>query len=264
MDILLVGLGNMGLKYLRKLEEMGVGIFINDINEEKAEGIPYTFLHNIEDIPESITHAIIAIDPKDHVKVASLLLEKGLKVLLEKPPALSSEEFKAIKDKENLFISEIELYNPCLLNVKDELPRGERVVSRRLNKGIGYFSPLWDLAWHDLYILDYLFGEVKIENCEANGFYRRLEGVAGNTPFIIEVAWNYKGNTERNLRVCDYLIDFTKGYVYKGHSRVCSNDKDKLKLMVTSFIYGTYIGGSRERADRIIGELEKVNDFALD
>ncbi len=264
MEVLLVGLGNMGLKYLRKLEEVGVSIFVNDINEGKAESLPYAFIQNIEDIPESITHAIVAIDPKEHVNVAKRLLDKGIKVLLEKPPALSSEEFLQIKDYENLYISEIELYNPCLLNLKDTFNSGVSIISKRLNKGIGYFSPLWDLAWHDLYIIDYLFGDIEVTDCLGHGFYRKIWGRAGSCEFSIEVAWKYEGETNRSLKAGDYFINFTEGKVYKGNSVVCENTKDKLKLMVTSFLDGTYLGGSRERAYRIIKELEKVNDFTLD
>ncbi len=263
MEVLLVGLGNMGLKYLRKLEELKIPIFINDINEGKAESLPYPFLPSIEDLPGTITHAIVAVDPKDHVNIANALLSRDIKVLLEKPPALSSEEFLKIKDAENLYISEIELYNPCLLNMKGQVPTDVKIFSKRLNRGIGYFSPLWDLAWHDLYIIDYLFGEISVFKCSGQGFYRKLEGKAGTTEFVIEVAWKYDGNVDRSLRVGEYLINFVEGTVYKGSLKICENIKDKLKLMVNSFLDGTYIGGSRERAYRIIKELEKINDFTL-
>jgi len=260
MEVLLVGLGNMGLKYLRKLEEIGISIRISDIDEGKAEGLPYPFIYNIEDIPDTVTHAIVAIDPKDHVKVSSLLLDRGIKVLLEKPPALNSRDFEKIKDKENLYISEIELYNPCLLNLKDKLVDIKSIESKRLNRGVGYFSPLWDLAWHDLYIMDFLIGNIKIEEGEGKGYFRRLKGFAGSVPFRLEVAWKYEDGVERSMILGNYRIDFTNGTVYEGDKKLCENKKDKLKLMVTSFLNGTYISGSRERASRIIGELEKIDE----
>jgi len=202
MEVLLVGLGNMGLKYLRKLEEIGISIRISDIDEGKAEGLPYPFIYNIEDIPDTVTHAIVAIDPKDHVKVSSLLLDRGIKVLLEKPPAL---------------IKSIE--------------------SKRLNRGVGYFSPLWDLAWHDLYIMDFLIGNIKIEEGEGKGYFRRLKGFAGSVPFRLEVAWKYEDGVERSMILGNYRIDFTNGTVYEGDKKLCENKKDKLKLMVTLETY---------------------------
>ncbi len=260
MEVLLVGLGNMGLKYLRKLEELNVNIRISDVDEGKAEGLPYPFIYNLEDVPESTTHAIVAIDPKDHVEVSSTLLKKGIKVLLEKPPALNSKDFEKIKDEENLYISEIELYNPCILNLKDKLKGIKRIESKRLNKGIGYFSPLWDLAWHDLYIMDFLAGDIKIEKAEGKGFFRKVKGFAGSVPFTLEVAWKHEGDVERSMMLNGYKIDFVEGVIYEGDKNICENKKDKLKLMVTAFLNGTYLKGSKERASRIIRELEKIDE----
>jgi len=137
MHVLLVGLGNMGMKYLAKLEELQELPVLCDIDPYKNIG-RHPFYCHFGEIKESV-----------------------VPVLLEKPPALSSEEFALIADDPNLEISEIELYSFPVKSFPRDI-RVKEIRAERLNRGRGYINPLWDLAWHDLYVLQYLFGDVEV------------------------------------------------------------------------------------------------------
>jgi UDP-N-acetylglucosamine 3-dehydrogenase len=90
MHILLIGLGNMGKKYLSKLEEMGKLPVLCDRDPNKAVG-SYPFYCHFEEVKEPVKAVIVAVDPAEHVRLAKFFLENGASVLLEKPPALSKK-----------------------------------------------------------------------------------------------------------------------------------------------------------------------------
>jgi hypothetical protein len=139
MHVLLIGLGNMGKKYLSKLEEMGKLPVLCDRDPNKAVG-SYPFYCHFEEVQEPTKAVIIAVDPAEHVKLAKFFLEDGASVLLEKPPALSKREFMEIYHHPTLYISEIESFSSCL----DYFPKDvEEVRIERLGKRERLpFSPL--------------------------------------------------------------------------------------------------------------------------
>jgi len=113
MHILLIGLGNMGKKYLSKLEEMGKLPVLCDRDPDKTVS-SYPFYCHFEEVKEPTEVVIIAVDPAEHVRLAKFFLESGALVLLEKPPALSKREFMEIYHYPTLYISEIESFSSCL------------------------------------------------------------------------------------------------------------------------------------------------------
>jgi len=110
MHVLLIGLGNMGMKYLAKLEELQELPVLCDIDPYKNIG-RHPFYCHFGEVKESVGRAIVAVNPENHVEIAEKLLSEGVPVLLEKPPALTSREFSRIAHDSNLEISEIELYS---------------------------------------------------------------------------------------------------------------------------------------------------------
>ena len=264
MHILLVGLGNMGSKYLRKLKELSHLPVVCDIDPEKAnECEECPFYCHVGDIREEISRVIIAVKPEDHVKLAKEFLSKGIPVLLEKPPALSSEEFKEISENPLLEISEIELYSEGVKNFPTNVNPKE-ILIERLNKGKGYINPLWDLAWHDLYILQYLFKDVKVEDFSKNGVVWELKGkVKNEIPFTLRVAWNYPEEQVRKWTIKtdqdDLIIDFQNETLQYGSLRRERLFGDKLREMVSDFLEGIRREGSRERALRNLQILESIS-----
>jgi len=197
-SVLLIGLGNMGRKYLKKFSELGLKPTLCDINSELQREFKnynfYCFYDRVEGKPEKV---FAMVDPRKHVEIARHFLPKGAYVFLEKPPSLGYEEFrKLVEDfgSEKLGVSEIERYSYAVkgLDLKNVSVKSLEIY--RLNRGRGYINPVWDLAWHDLYLLLHLFGDIKIEMVNREGeYFYTLEGFAkGNIPFTLKVAWNHE------------------------------------------------------------------------
>ncbi len=257
MHVLLVGLGNMGMKYLAKLEELQELPVICDIDPYKNIG-RHPFYCHFGEIRERVVRAIVAVNPENHVEIASSLLSEGIPVLLEKPPALSSAEFRAIADDPNLEISEIELYSFPVRNFPERV-RVLEIHAERLNRGRGYLNPLWDLAWHDLYVLQYLFGDVELVDVREGEIWE-LTGHAGGIPFRVRVAWEYRGEVSRKWTLRteegEVVMDFLRDQLtYNGHIR-CRSGGDKLREMVSDFLAGSRRRGSAHRAMRNLELLE--------
>ncbi|MFN4319362.1 MAG: Gfo/Idh/MocA family oxidoreductase [Aquificaceae bacterium] len=255
MHVLLIGLGNMGNKYFWKLGQMGARLVLCDIDPSK-EKRPYPFYCHFGDVKEEVQAVIVAVDPKDHVEIAKEFLGKGIPVLLEKPPALSSKEFESIKNYEKLYISEVESYSLCTQFLK----KPEKFIKiERFGKGRGYISPLWDLAWHDLYLLQNISEDIKVEALEVNGGVWTLKGSLDGVPFYISVAWEHP--QPRRLWYIDdnLLLDFGEERVYKDGRLLKEEKRDKLRLMVEDFLKGSFDKRAVQRAYINLKILESIS-----
>ncbi len=251
--MLIVGLGNMGNKYLSKLEHLRKPIVVCDIDPQKATD-KYPFYCHLDQIKENLEAVIIAIDPSQHVSVSKSFLEKGIPVLLEKPPALSIKEFEKIYHYPNLYVSEIETFSSCLKFFPQKV---ESIQIERLGKGKGYISPLWDLAWHDLYLLQLFFESIRIERLTVNKVWE-LHGRADDVPFYIRTAWQYPQPTRRwIINGGQVILDFAREEVWEENKLIHREEKrDKLRLMLESFIKGDFDQKSKERAKKNLILLE--------
>ncbi len=250
----------MGMKYLAKLEELEELPVLCDIDPYKNVK-RYPFYCHFGEVKESIKRVIVVVDPKHHVEIAGEFLERGIPVLLEKPPATSSSEFRTISGNENLEVSEIELYSFPVRNFPEGV-KVEEILIERLNKGRGYINPLWDLAWHDLYILQHLFGNVDVDSFR-DGKVWELEGTAGGIPFRLRVAWEHEGDAVRRWVLKadrgDILMDLLREELRYGGSVLRRSGGDKLMEMVRDFLSGRKRKGSAERALRNLEILETLS-----
>ncbi len=254
MHILLIGLGNMGKKYMNKLEEMGESTVLCDIDPSKSNG-KYPFYCHYGDVKEAIKSVIVAVDPKDHVSIAKEFLQRGIPVLLEKPPATSPEEFESIEKFPNLYVSEIESYSICTEHFPKDV---KRLEIYRLGKGRGYISPLWDLAWHDLYVMYRFFENIKVLSLKKGDVWC-MEGIADSIEFKLCVAWEHP-NPERKwiINNGEWVLDFAQDSVYRDGNLIVHRKRDKLRWMVKDFILGKYDEKSVERAKKILNLLSSL------
>lgn len=113
--------------------------------------------------------AVFIITPPDrHFALASLALQAGKHAFVEKPLATSTKDARALYSlakSQNLTLhcDHIFLYSPAVKWLKQNLASfGEilYVEARRINLGLfqNSVNVVWDLALHDLSILDFLFG----------------------------------------------------------------------------------------------------------
>jgi predicted dehydrogenase len=166
-----------------------------------------------EDAAEAIrqvdTHLVaIATPVASHYKFAKLALESGRDVLIEKPLTASVQEAedlvaRAHHSGRQLFVDHTFLFTDAVRKIVD-LVRSEELGdicyydSMRVN--LGLFQPdvnvLWDLAPHDLSIIDRIFGAEPI-HIEANGYCHVNPGV----PDISYVTLHYPGNKVAHLNL---------------------------------------------------------------
>ncbi|MFN3599641.1 MAG: Gfo/Idh/MocA family oxidoreductase, partial [Aquificaceae bacterium] len=207
-------------------------------------------------VKEELRGVIVAVDPKDHPAIAKEFLEKNIPVLLEKPPALNSRDFEEIKGYERLYISEVESYSLCA----DYLRKPKKYIRiERLGRGKGYISPLWDLAWHDLYLLQRISKDIRIQDLYKKDSLWTLRGYVEEVPFTLTVAWEHP-NPKRVWYIDeDLVLDFGEEKVYKDGKLLREERRDKLKLMITDFLRGTLDKESVERAYVNLRLLESIS-----
>lgn len=115
-----------------------------------------------------IDAVVVATPPSKHFKIAMEALEAGKHVFVEKPLATSSEDCSALiakakKEKLVLMVGHTFLYTAAVNKIKDLIKAGELgdifyVNTTRVNLGIFQkdINVVWDLAPHDVSILNYI------------------------------------------------------------------------------------------------------------
>lgn len=195
--ICLVGYGYWGKNLLRNLFEFtqGKNLCVVEISESKRNSL--RALYSTVPIYASFDEAlklekfqavIIATDTKQHYDLAKKALLQGKHVLVEKPMATSfteATELESIANDQKLILmtDHIYLYHPVIKKIKEYfnenyLGRLNYIDSTRINLGIyqSDINVLWDLACHDISIVNYLIDE-KPESVRAVGRINTEHGV---------------------------------------------------------------------------------------
>lgn len=134
---------------------------------------------------------VVALPVGLHYSVAKLALEAGKHIWVEKPFTASSveaEELIHLAEKKNLniFVDHTFIYTGAVRKIKETVDKGElgEVIyfdSVRVNLGLFQHdvNVVWDLAPHDLSIMDYILGKNVTAVC-ANGIanYYNHENIA--------------------------------------------------------------------------------------
>ncbi len=113
---------------------------------------------------------VIATPVGTHFRLATAALEAGKHVLVEKPLATSVREAESLVRLADtrgltLMVDHTFIYSPSIRKIKDLVDQGAlgdiyHIDSVRINLGLiqNDVNVLWDLAPHDLSIVDYLLG----------------------------------------------------------------------------------------------------------
>lgn len=124
---------------------------------------------------------VIATPVDTHYTIGMRALEAGKHIWVEKPFTSTSAEAEALielAEKKNLkiFVDHTFIYNGAVRKIKELVDRGElgNVIyfdSERINLGLFQrdVNVVWDLAPHDLSIMNYLLGSHQIKALSANG-----------------------------------------------------------------------------------------------
>lgn len=145
------------------------------------------------DLINGDTDIIAIATPVDsHYKFAQKSLEAGKHIWVEKPFTATTAEAESLinlADQKNLkiFVDHTFIYTGAVRKMKELTEKGElgKILyfdSERINLGLFQrdVNVVWDLAPHDISIMNYVLGEHKIEAVSANGIanYNGKENIA--------------------------------------------------------------------------------------
>ncbi|WP_457639727.1 Gfo/Idh/MocA family protein [Persephonella sp.] len=271
MKVALVGTGNMGSKYINKFEALGYDAVLIDIDSSRLSKFSdkfkkYTDLNEALK-KEDIDFMFVATDPKSHLPIARTALERGINVMVEKPPSVSPRELEeaiefAQKKGTVLAVSEIELRSNSIRNLQlnDSITE---VEAYRLNLGRGYINPFYDLAWHDLYIMNYLFGDFEIQKVADKGDIFEITGRTRENEFFLKVAWSHDFLRREWLlkgKNGNIVLNFAEDKItYSDGSTKEKDSVDKLELMIKQFVSKP----SFESSYRALNILKEFSKFSV-
>lgn len=151
---------------------------------------------------------VIATPVHTHFKLAHMALSAGKHVLVEKPMCMTSvecEELIAVADqkKKVLMVDHTFAYHGAVTRIKDVIDHGELgeilyFDSVRINLGLfqSDVNVVWDLAPHDLSIMDYLLGQTP-KTVHATGACHAGNGVED----IAYITLTFENNTIAHFNV---------------------------------------------------------------
>jgi predicted dehydrogenase len=173
-----VGCGYWGSKHVRVLQQIRAVATVAVIDprpERRAEfAQPANGVIAFADLSSALPHidaAVIAAPPREHAPLALQALAAGRHVLVEKPLTTSTASARALVEGAaerglTLMVGHTFEYNAAVWKLREVIDSGELgticyIDSARLNLGLyqSDVNVLWDLAPHDVSIINYLLGE---------------------------------------------------------------------------------------------------------
>ncbi|OGU56966.1 MAG: oxidoreductase [Ignavibacteria bacterium RIFOXYA12_FULL_35_25] len=200
MNVGIIGLGYWGPNLVRNfLAQKNVEKVIAfdqraerlDIIKTKSPFVSVT--KSFEDMLKSDIDAVVIATPvQAHFSFAKQALEAGKHIWVEKPFTSTSqqaEELLELADKKNLriFVDHTFIYTGAVRKMKEIVVKGElgkilHFDSVRINLGLFQqdINVIWDLAPHDLSIMNYVLSDLKPTAVSANGIanYNGKENIA--------------------------------------------------------------------------------------
>ena len=200
MNVGIIGLGYWGPNLVRNfLAQKNVEkVIAFDQRAERLDMIktksPFVSVtKSFEDMLKSNIDAVVIATPVEtHFSFAKQALEAGKHIWVEKPFTSTSqqaEELLELADKKNLriFVDHTFIYTGAVRKMKEIVVKGElgkilHFDSVRINLGLFQkdINVVWDLAPHDLSIMNYILPKHKVVAVSANGIanYNGRENLA--------------------------------------------------------------------------------------
>ena len=184
MNTLIVGAGYWGQNFIRILEQKNNNFklkYILDPNVENQNYECFKSLKSLNSVIDDIDAAIVCTPTKTHFEIVQFLLSNNVNVLVEKPLTTSlveAEELFKLANKKNkvLLTDHTFLYNSSIIYINNLIKNNVigdllHISFERTNLGPirTDVSCLWDLATHDISIMNALIGD-KVQNITASGF----------------------------------------------------------------------------------------------
>lgn len=190
MKIALIGYGYWGPNIARNLNRTKKAELyaICDMDEKKLEkarklyGESVRYVKDYHDLINEVDGFAIALRQDISYPIAQELLKEGKHLFMEKPLAVATKEVEVLgKLSEEygvtLHVDHIMIFHPIIRYIKRMIDSGEMgellyFDISRMNLGPHIktdINVMWDLAVHDLAVVDYLCGGLEVKKVSASG-----------------------------------------------------------------------------------------------
>jgi predicted dehydrogenase len=206
MKIAVVGVGYWGPNLVRNLlnnkeieEVVCFDVDKNRLNAVKQQFPAVACAESFEDVlgNDGIKAVAIATPVSTHFKLAKKALERGKHIFVEKPFTSNVKDATTLvelarKNKLKLMVDHIFMYNGAVRKIKEIIDSGEigKIMyfdAVRINLGLFQHdvNVVWDLATHDLSIMDYLLAKSPVSvSAMGIGHFNHIEDIAYMTLFF--------------------------------------------------------------------------------
>jgi predicted dehydrogenase len=218
MKIAVVGCGYWGAKHVRVLSglEAVTHVVAVDTREDRRDALAAIYpnsiaLPDLESALPLVDAVVVATPPASHFRVGMRALEAGKHVLIEKPMTTSVEDAARLVEYAELtdlvlMVGHTFEYNPAVWKLRElvqngDLGRVHYIDSARRSLGLYQqdINVLWDLAPHDVSILNFILGQEPDQvgawgsshahPTQEDIAYLRLEYGGLDTTSYIHVSW---------------------------------------------------------------------------
>jgi len=205
MKIGVIGCGYWGPNLIRNfngLPEVEVAA-ISDLDEKRLQHVGLLYPNTVKTTDHTriiadpaIDAVVVATPMSTHYPLGREVLEAGKHLFLEKPMATTSDDCRALNAlaRENgltLMVGHTFVYTPAVRKIKALMEAGELgdiyyVNISRVNLGIFQqdANVVWDLAPHDVAMLNFLFGADPVRVSAAGRCYVRPERGIEDVAFV--------------------------------------------------------------------------------
>lgn len=212
-----VGCGYWGPNLIRNFHNLADSevVAAADLNVQRLDHMKnlYPHLRATRDYKELLSDAsvdaiCVATPPQTHFELAMDALEAGKHVFVEKPLATSSAECEALiatanKHSRILMVGHTFVYTAAVNKIKDLIDSGELgdiyyINTTRVNLGIFQenINVVWDLAPHDVSILNYVLDSSPVEVSAHGHSYIR-----GSVEDVAFLTFRYPGSVLAHVHV---------------------------------------------------------------
>lgn len=173
-----IGYGYWGSKHVRVLAAMpDVAVVVADGDSARLIQARRAFpnmrlARSVDEVLREVDAIVVATPPRTHAEIAQAAVDAGCHVMVEKPLGVSVAECQALIDSAEkagvvLMVGHTFEYNAAVWKLRELVSTGELGNTRyidtaRLNLGLYQkdVNVVWDLAAHDVSILNFLLGRL--------------------------------------------------------------------------------------------------------
>jgi predicted dehydrogenase len=199
MKIGIIGIGYWGPNLIRNFSESYEVEYVIgcDKNEERLKFAKSKFprlniANDLDTLLNSVDAVAIATPVESHFEIAKICLNAGKHIWVEKPFTSSSKQALELINlaeakKLNIFVGHTYIYTDAVRKIKELIENnelGEILYFDSVRINLGLFqrdvNVMWDLAPHDISIMQYVLSDYKISDVSAEGIanYNTFENLA--------------------------------------------------------------------------------------